>query len=284
VRGDDLLIGVTDVTVTNPAPGCAAEGPWPLDVTPPPTITDVVQDRICGGETAVITVKGTRFLEGTTATVGGVAAERVDVVDSETLEIEISPSTPPGSQDLVLYVPSGCTAQLAQAIDVELPPDIFFVDPPVLPYGYYSFVATAWIANVSSPVVEVYTIGQDGTRTSLPFTWDEDHPGRVQFSTIPFVMTGSVTIGIRHEDGCGAELEDALRFETAFPLALEGVEPRFAWTYDYTPVAITSPDPTPEGTVGFSDTPRLYVSPTGRSGSSRSRSWSPARRRRRSPA
>ncbi len=255
-----LPLGEVALTLQNPEPAaCTALAPATLTVSLPPSI-DTVDPTITCATGGTVRITGSGLPEDPVVTVGGVPAASVTVVDPNTLEIVLGPDTPEGLVEIVVHGAGGCDA--TATLDVVDNPDVFFVDPPTV-YEGLSVQVTAWIADVTAEVTEVWLTGPTGTVTSLPFTWDPADPDRVHALVPAGLPAGTYGFGIVEADGCGTELAGALTVADTLTVAIEALDPPFAWTYDDTPVTLIATDPAPSGQVGFVATPRVYVTPTG---------------------
>ncbi len=255
-----LPLGEVAVTLTNPAPAdCAAAAPASFTVTLPPSILTVEPGITCS-DGGVLHVTGERLPEDPIVTVGGVPAASVTFVDADTLEIVVAEGTPDGSVEVVVAGVDGCEA--TATVEIVGEPDVFFVDPPTV-YDGLSIEVTAWLADVSSEVTDVWLTDEGGTRTSLAFEWDEDDPDRVVATVPAGLAAGSYGFGFVEADGCGSELPDALTVTDELTVAVEALDPAFAWAWSHTPVQVIATDPAPAGEVGFVATPRVYVTEVG---------------------
>jgi hypothetical protein len=261
VDATHLPLGDVSVQVTNPEPvGCASSTPATLAVTLPPRLDSVDPTGTCAGG-GRITLTGERFPESPTVTVGGVDAASVIRVDERTLDVELAADTPEGLDDIVVTGPDGCSAAATAAVDVVSSPDVFFVDPPAL-YTGLSVQVTAYIADVSASVDTVWITDETtGVATSLDFTWDPETPGRVSATVPTGLPAGEYRFGIAEADGCSADLDEALTLTDTLEVAVDALDPPFAWEWSYTPVQVVGPDPVPAGQVPFAETPRLYLTP-----------------------
>jgi hypothetical protein len=259
VDASSLTLGDVTLTLQNPDPAaCTSHAPASITVTLPPVITLVEPAMTCasGGS---IRITGERLPEAPVVTVGGVPVASVTVVDPNTLDIVLAADTPEGLVEVVVSGADGCDA--IATLDVVGNPDVFFVDPPTV-YDGLSVQVTAWLADVTAEVTEVWLADESGTRTALEFTWDAADPDKVRAVVPAGLPAGAYTFGIAEADGCGAELAGALDVTDTLTVAIVALEPPFAWAYDSTPVSVLAADPAPSGEVGFLPTPRIYVTPT----------------------
>ncbi|MFN7146842.1 MAG: hypothetical protein ACK4YP_23915, partial [Myxococcota bacterium] len=176
VDASALPLGDVALTVTNPAPAaCATLAPASFAVRLPPTLAAVEPSMTCAGS-GVFRVTGENLPADPVVTVGGVPAASVTVIDGETLEITAAADTPEGVVDIVVAGVGGCEASVTVEIVGE--PDVFFVDPPAL-YEGMTVQVTAWLADVTSEVTEVWLTDPSGARVDLAFAWDASDPDRV---------------------------------------------------------------------------------------------------------
>jgi hypothetical protein len=263
VDGGAYVLGGVPLTLTNPGSnGCSTTTPGQVDVVPPPTVTSVSPGAVCnaGGET-VVTIRGTRFLDGTEVLFGGTPALEVNVIDDTTLEATLAAGTPDGVVDVEVRVPSGCDASLAGAIEVLGSGSVYFVDPPVMPVGKPT-LATAFTAALTDVPTSIYLVDDAGARTEAEFRWSAAYPGRVLFWIDTTLADGEYDIGIETADGCGSLLPDAFVLTSDYTVDIKEVTPRYAWTFDYTNVSVIGRDTPPTGFESFEETPRLYLTPS----------------------
>lgn len=254
-----LSLGDAALSLQNPQPAaCTSLSPATITVSLPPAITLVEPATTCA-EGGIVRITGERLPEDPVVTVGGVPVASVTVVDPNTLDIVLAADTPEGLVEVVVSGADGCDA--VATLDVVGNPDVFFVDPPSL-YDGLSVQVTAWLADVTSEVTEVWLADESGARTPLPFTWNAADPDQVRAIVPADLAAGVYGFGMAEADGCGAELAGALTVTDTLTVAIEALDPPFAWTYDSTPVSVLAADPAPGGQVGFLPTPRVYVTPS----------------------
>lgn len=255
----DYALGTYDVTVANPdPPGCSTETPFPLDVVPPPTITDVAPDAICdsGGS---FTITGTGFTSGTTVEVDGVPAASVTVVSDTELQVTAASGMTTGFQDVAVFTAGGCTAVDAAAIEVVPAPLLFYVDPPVA-YSGVNLEVTLFVAGVTGDITDVWLERvADGVTTDLVF--DATNPDQIKATVPAGLPEGDYDVHLLQDDTCPALLDQGLFVEADATVSVESVDPSFAWTSEYSPIQVLSADPTPNGMVPFTDLPRVYLDP-----------------------
>lgn len=255
-----LALGDVAISLTNPEPAaCSSMVPATLTVTLPPEITTVEPAFTCASG-GTVRITGERLPADPVVTVGGAPVASVTVVDPNTLDVVLGADTPEGLVEVVVSGSDGCDA--VATIEIVGNPDVYFVDPPTV-YDGLSVVVTAWIADVTSEVTEVWLVDPAGARSALAFTWDPAEPDRVRALVPAGLAAGEYGFGIVEADGCGAELAGALTVTDTLTVAVEALDPPFAWAYDDTPVSVLATDPAPSGEVGFAPTPRVYVTLAG---------------------
>jgi hypothetical protein len=109
----------------------------------------------------------------------------------------------------------------------------------------------------------IYLVDDSGTRVDVEFIWNPAYPGRVLFWVETTLASGLYDIGVETADGCGSLLPDGFEISGSPTVDVYEVEPRYAWTFDYTPVQVKARIETSAGKEPFEDTPRLYLTPTG---------------------
>jgi hypothetical protein len=257
IDGSALPLGEVEVSVLNPAPAdCAPSRPASFWLERPPSVASASPELTC--DSGVLEIRGEGFVEGMAVAVGGVTADAVTLVDGQTLEATLAVGTPTGWQDVVVTAPDGCEGALEQAVEIAEDAEVYYVDPPAI-YAGLSFEVTAYVADLSTPVSEVW-LERGGDRLALAFSWSEDDPGEVTATVPAGLEPGEYTLGLAEEAGCEGALEGALTISGDDAVALTAVEPPQAWTYDNTAALLLAADPPPEGQVGFEDTPRVFLS------------------------
>lgn len=260
VEAGALALGDIAIAVQNPEPAaCVALASATLSVGLPPAITTIEPALTCA-DGGIVRIVGERLPQDPEVTVGGVPAASVTVIDPATLEVTLAAGTPEGLVEVVVSGADGCDATVM--LDVVGSPDVYFVDPPAV-YDGLGVQVTAWIADVTAEVTDVWLADGTGARTPLAFTWDPEDPDRVLAVVPAGLAAGEYGFGIAEADGCGAELAGALTVTDTLSVAIEALDPPFAWAYDDTPVSILATDPAPAGLQGFLPTPRVYVTPAG---------------------
>jgi hypothetical protein len=266
--------GTLPLTVTNPGPiGCASSGTGSLEVTPPPTLTDVQPATICsGGHTFTLT--GTNFdpaavvrlLDGTGA--GVATAQTVTVTSPTSATATFAGGIPPNVNStpytLSLENPDGCSALWGppqHAGVVVVPgPQIFFVDPNVA-YNGINTQATVYGAGFTGAVQQV-TITLQGTTTPISLQLSpQTRPNQVQVLLPQGLAPGVYDMALSDGTTCQAMLTGALTVvsQTTLALANPPMDPPFGEVNESTSVQIFAAG----GASGtFLPVPRVYLNPT----------------------
>lgn len=264
VPGDTYAVGGHEVIVENPAPAaCRTSAAATLTITEPPTIEAVEPDDVCdtGG---TVTITGTGFREGATAAIGDVQATSVTVVSETRIDATFT-ALPSGLQSVTVANADGCDAQADAMIEVVPAPLLFWVDPPVV-YSEVAVAATVYLTGVTGTITDVTLVAADGAETTLSFTWDASEADEL-VATIPAGLAeGTYDLRVVQDGTCPATLIGAVYVEADVGVAIEAVEPAWAWTGDTTAVSVHATDPAPSGLVQFADVPRVYLNPTSGAG------------------
>lgn len=254
-----LPLGDAQLALINPEPaGCSAQRPLTVEVVLPPTIDDVIPAVVCtsGG---TVQVTGGPFIQGTTASLEGVTVSSTTVIDSGLIELVLEPDAPVGSATLALTDPSGCTASLADAVQLVSPPQAFHIDPPVAPSGR-AIGARAQLADVNADITQAWLVhASSGEERSLDWSWSEDEPSELHFELPADLDTGRWLLGIEQAEGCPGPLSAGIELVSEATVALDSVDPPHAWTFDHTALLIEARDPIPAGQQGFEDVPGVYL-------------------------
>lgn len=254
-------LGAHDVTVTNPAPAdCSTSEAATLTVNDPPTLADVEPDTLCeaGG---TITLVGTGFVDGLDVSIGGVHADEVEVLDANTARATFPGDLPVGFADVTVSYAGGCEDTLPVAIEITAAPLVFYVDPPVV-YNGISVSATVYVAGVTGTVTSVSLVS-DTDGSVVPLSFAVESSSRILADIPAGLAAGEWDVEVVQDGNCGGVLESAVHLESYLSVAIEEVDPPFAWTGGSTAVAVTATDPVPFGEVQFQDVPRIYLNPTG---------------------
>lgn len=240
------------LTVTNPPPAdCTSAPPINLTVSPPPAITSVMPATICTGG-GTLTLTGTSFEMGATATVGTRASTSVAVNAGGTSAVATFGAGPLGGPfPVTLHNPSGCSATASQLVNVVAGPILVFADPGVAWNGM-STPITLYLANVTGAIASVgMTLnGSGNSPTPLTFTMAGSHPVAVIPSA---TAAGSYDLVATDASGCPAVLANAVRVTATQTLTLGAITPSFGWTSSTTDVTITATG------AGFGPLPKVYL-------------------------
>jgi hypothetical protein len=130
---DQLEPGVYSVRVINPErPPCVATLTDALIVVPPPEITSIVPDLMCGPDdelTTEVRIRGANFQGAMSASIGTEELSDVTVVDSETLSGTYANALEPGTYDVTVTLAEGCSATLPDAVTIVPAPTLTSVAP-----------------------------------------------------------------------------------------------------------------------------------------------------------
>jgi hypothetical protein len=254
-----FTLGDYDVVVINPEPASCASDPFPLSVVEPPTIASILPESICdsGGS---FTITGDGFAPTATVDIDGTAASTT-FVDAQHLDVDAPGGLSVGFHTVTVSNASGCSISESSGIEVVPAPLLFYVDPPVA-YSGLSIAATLYVAGITGDVTEVTLEDASGTVTSLVYDFDPSNPDTIQ-ATIPAGLAeGDYTVSIVQDGTCPSLLADAVHVEADATVAIESIDPQYAWTGGYTPVSIGATNPLPNGMEAFGDVPRIYLNPT----------------------
>jgi hypothetical protein len=248
----DLPPGTYTAVVTNPAPAdCSSEAAITLEVVPPPDLLSIAPSRICTGGGSFV-LGGTGFRAGATVTAGSLTAASVDVAPGgASATAMFGLGLDPGTYDVTITNPEGCTDTLPAAVTVVEGPILFWVDPSVV-YNGITTQITLYASGVtaSTSITSVAITADDGTRTTLTYT--RDARGRIQAILPVGTPAGTYDVAVE-ADGCPAILPDGLRVTDTLSLTVDRVEAPFGWRDEATAVTIFG--------SGFTSTPRVYLNP-----------------------
>jgi hypothetical protein len=248
----DLAPGTYGAVVTNPAPAaCSSTAPISVEVVPPPELSAIAPTRICTGGGSFV-LSGTGFRPGATVSAGMLTASSVDVAaGGASATAMFGLGLDPGTYDVTITNPEGCTDTLAGALNVVEGPILFWVDPSVV-YNGITTQITLYASGVSAStsITSVAITAEDGTRTALTFT--RDGRGRIQALLPVGTPAGTYDVAVE-ADGCPAILPDGLRVTDTLSLTVDRVEAPFGWRDEPTAVTIFG--------SGFTSTPRVYLNP-----------------------
>ncbi|MCB9762761.1 MAG: IPT/TIG domain-containing protein [Alphaproteobacteria bacterium] len=253
-----LPLGAVDVVVTNPPPmDCVEALPGQLRVRPPPSITEMFPEAVCryGG---TVQIRGDDFDPDAEVLVDGAPPVSWTWLDASTIEIEVG-NMNPGLYDVTVTDPDGCTDTLTEALSVSEAPLIFYVDPPVV-YGGVPVEVTAYIADITGEISDAWVVNTNtGEELEVAWSWDAASP-----STLRAVIPSDAPVAYYElrfiQDGeCQGDVGGTFRVRETAPVAIDEVDPPYAWTFDHTPVTIRATDPLPSGSDAFQETPRIYL-------------------------
>lgn len=258
VPQDDLPPGAHDVVVTNPEPAVCASAAASLEVAPPPEITGIAPLEICTGRAELtVTLTGTGFRPGATATIEGTWPAEATVVSDTEVVLELETGTiPGGTYTVTLQNPDGCVA--TTSITVLPGAYLFFVDPPVVWNGAITQV-TLHATSITGSVLEVaiQPTGDPALRQSVPFDFDPSHPNRVLARIPAGLAPGGYDAMVRDQASCEGLIVNGLTVVDETSVVLTGIDPPFGWTGTSTAITVSA-----EAANGIQPTPRLYLSPT----------------------
>ncbi len=252
VPRQDLPVGTYMVTITNPPPAaCATTEAVTLEVVPPPDLTDTMPSRICTGGGS-LNLLGSGFRMGATVTIGDLDASSVAVqTGGEEALATFGVGLDPGTYDITIENPEGCTDSLMDEITVTEGPIVFWADPPVVYNGITTQVTVYASGIADAASIASVRIALDGAMgTELDYTFDSR--GRIQALLPSGTAAGSYDIVVE-ADGCAATLPDGLDVRGELNLTLDRIDPPFGATTENTPVTIFGD--------GFTATPRVYLNP-----------------------
>ena len=256
LRDEDLLI-----ELTNPAPADCDPSMLEMIVQEPPRIDDVQPQKICTTGGALV-LTGDFFEEGMTVTLGGVAAEEVEITSPQMATARWAGPLDPGLAELTATNPTGCVTTFETEIRVTDGPVVFFVDPPIT-YNELSIQVTIFLGNLfGGSVSRVVITDEAGEELDLEFTFNPDTDNRVQAIVPAGLDPGSYDVTLYDEISCQGTTDDLLRVTDEATVALAEVFPPFGWTSSDTAVVLSTTDPLPDGAANFEPTPRVYINPT----------------------
>lgn len=250
VDAGTLSLGLEEIQVEGPVEDCVSEEPLRVQVVPAPRILDIEDREVCDGG-GVLSVVGEGFDPEMSAWVDGVEAE-LTYVDAGRVEVAI-PAMAVGSYSLELEHPNGCTAWDEEGVRVAAAPLMFFVNPPQLWGGLDLQQVTAYIADVTDDITDVWVEDSSGGTHAVDWSWDPEDPGRL-LATVPAASLGAGDYRLAFSQGgdCAGETSGQFEIRGGTSLQLLSVEPEQAWTFDRTPIQIGA-----QG--GLEATPRVYM-------------------------
>ena len=243
-------LGLVDIEVEGPIEGCVSEDPLRVQVVPAPRITDIEGREVCDGGGTVVVV-GEGFSADMEVLLDGAAAD-FSYLDAAHIEVTVPPMSE-GSYSLELVHPNGCNAFDAEGVRVASAPIMFFVDPPRVWGGLQRQQVTAYIADVSDEITDVWVEDDQGTETAVDWFWDASEPGVLE-ATVPAnaLGAGNYTLGFSQGGDCAGEAGGPFEVRGGVTLDLVGVDPALAWAFDRTPIQIVA-----DG--GLVELPRVYL-------------------------
>lgn len=259
LTADRYALGAHTVEVTNPAPADCVSAPATLEIAAPPTITDIEPDSVCdsGGS---FTILGTGFSPDATVSIDDTPAASVEWVDEGTLVVTVAEGLETGPHTVTVSQ-GGCAVSLSAGIEVVVAPLLFYVDPPVV-YSGIPVEATLYIAGLTGALTDVWLAGSDGAVVAaLDFTWDAADPDTALAVVPAGLPDGAYDVWILQDGSCPSSLSLGVEVSSDLSVAVEAVDPPFAWASGNTAVEITATDPAPAGEVQFQDVPRVYLNP-----------------------
>jgi hypothetical protein len=244
-----LAPGDYDVTITIPE-GCSATLPMGMHVVAAPTIAAIEPASVCGA--GAVTITGSGYGEGTTATIGDQPVDDLLVVDPATLT-GTAPLLPAGDYDVAVTIPEGCSATLPAGVSVHASDLVVStilasqgwngIDNPVSIYG-------AGFA----PGDTVRLLGAAVGGGDLDLTQVVVDPSGTRIdATVPAggAPGGPYDVVVTSAEGCPAVLAGGFTILGDPSIVVSAVVPPFAWTGGKTPLTITG--------SGFVSTPRAFL-------------------------
>ena len=245
------------VAVQNPLPaGCTSQENITVVSAPPPVINTVSPATLCAGG-GKVTLGGMNFEMGATVSIGPLNSMGVTVSNGGTsAAVNVGGGLQPGTYDVAIANPSGCSAVKAKAISVVPGLTVFFADPPTVWNGISTQI-TIYGANVSPPIAAVL-LQQSGTMNppiNLPFVTDPQHPNRAR-ATVPVGTAAGTYDVLVIDQTCQAVLPMGLKVVANTNFMITSITPKYGYTGANTSVTIRSG-------ASFVPTPRAYLSPVG---------------------
>jgi hypothetical protein len=252
-----LPLGAAGVEVVNPeGADCGSGAPGQLLVADGPAIDRVLPEAVCADVGGVVSVHGSGFYDGTVAWVDGVEVATT-VVSGAELELDLEPLEP-GWFDLQVGLPGGCTTTLEQAVRASGAPIAFSVEPPVV-YRYLETGVQVQLADLSGDVTDAWLVTPQGDTLEVDWGWDPEAPGHIDV-TVPRDLPGG-TYGVEFAQDGACEGASGATFDVRAQnkIALDRMEPGFAWGLSRTAVEIHAVDPVANGKSPFVATPRAWL-------------------------
>lgn len=250
VEPSTIPVGYHSLTLTNPDPAaCLTSLPVELQIVAAPTLKGLEPNSVCAGG-AVVTLLGEGLVPSSEVFANGEPLAVTWISEGE-LTLDVS-TLAVGSYDIEVQIDGSCSTVMAEALQISDTPLVFFVDPPVI-HPTVPTTATAYVADLSGDVAEVWIEDQDGVRSEV--SWSAEDAGQVSFQPPNFLDTGPYTVHIAQGGSCEAQTSGEFRVRRYSPIELEELDPAYAWSFDRTAVVITA---TEQGSP-FEATPRAYL-------------------------
>lgn len=258
IDASSLSLGSASLQLANPSPAaCSASHQPTVEVVLPPDLDAVTPEVLCstGG---TLSVSGGPFVDGTVVEIEDLPVESTTVVDAHELQVTVGADASIGQYALTVLDPSGCEASLHAALEVVTPPQVFQLDPPVVPSGT-ALWATAQVADVNDEITDVWLVSSTAEERAVDWSWSDDDPGELSFAVPADLAAGSWQLALIQGSSCESTLAASLEVGLDATVSIHTVDPPFAWTFDHTPVEIGTEDPLPHGKVGYEDVPDVYL-------------------------
>jgi hypothetical protein len=258
-----LGLGSVEIAVTNPAPAdCGLSDSTIFEIAPPPTVSAVDPIAACTGDALAVDLTGTGFVDNM----------RVFFeTDDDSIEADVSvssatsaiasvtaPGLLPGTYDVRVDNGPGCESTLADALQIDPLPIVFFVTPPVL-YNLTSIDATIFTAGLPEDADSVELVDSADVATDLTFSNQPGSPNRI-VATIPSDLDpGDYEVRVTSALGCVGSLQRAVQVTDTLTLALRSptpVDPSFVSPTRDTAVTIfadAASAPFENGAIGYLD-------------------------------
>jgi hypothetical protein len=256
--------GTVDVVVENPGGATVTDaGAYTFNAAAAPTVTQVIVGACtsaCSGSSlgnTTVTIKGTGFVSGTTASFGGVAAASSAFLNGTTLTAR-TPAEPAGTVDVSVQLPDGQMATLSSSytFTAAAGPTISTVTPMTGPAGTEIVITGTGFANTNggatnAAAAAIVSVGAapcvPGAISSLPTTClqapSTPPTPLVQSSTkidgfVPDAPGGVATVTVTNPDGQSATGTFTYT-GTSGPPSLTGISPDTGSSLGDTPVTLT---------------------------------------------
>lgn len=245
-----IPVGYHSLFLNNPDPAsCEPSLPQELQIVAAPTLKELEPSSVCEGGTAV-TLFGEGLVPDSQVFANGEPLGTTWVSEGE-LTLDVS-GLAVGSYDIEVQIDGECSTVFSEALQISDTPLVFFVDPPVI-YPTVPTTATAYVADLTGDVEEVWIEDKDGVRSEV--TWSAEKAGQVSFQPPTYLDPGPFTVVIAQGGSCEAETTGEFSVRRYSPIEIEALDPAYAWSFDRTAVVITA---TAAGSP-FEATPRAYL-------------------------